>query len=81
MRYPKPETLNARLVLNERITQKVRLAALAAISRPSLRLLYRLLNDPTTPSRLLALATGKVWPRNATEGTEEPCSTTNVGHS
>jgi len=59
MRYPKPETLNARLVLNERITQKVRLAALAAISRPSLRLLYQLLNDPTTPSRLLALAAVK----------------------
>jgi hypothetical protein len=59
MRYPKPETVNGRLALNSKLTQKVRLAALAAISRPSLRLLYRLLSDPKTPSRLLALASQK----------------------
>ena len=59
MRYPKPETLSGRIALNSKLAQKVRLAALAAMARPSMRLLYRLLSDPNRPSRSLALASMK----------------------
>jgi hypothetical protein len=59
MRYPKPDTVNRRLVENARLSQKVRLAALGSISRPPLALLLRLLRNPTTPARLIALAAEK----------------------
>jgi hypothetical protein len=56
MRYPKADTVNKRIVENERLSQKARLRALAALTRPSLWLLTRLLNNPTTPSRIVTLA-------------------------
>jgi hypothetical protein len=56
MRYPKADTVNKRIAENERLTQKARLLALAAITRPSLWQLVRLLSNPRTPSRLLTLA-------------------------
>jgi hypothetical protein len=56
MRYPKSDTVNKRIVENESLTQKARLQALTAITRPSLWQLIRLLNNPATPSRLLTLA-------------------------
>jgi hypothetical protein len=59
MRYPQSQTVLARLVEHPRASQKVRLAALAQLQRPSLALLLRLLGSPTTPSRLLALASEK----------------------
>lgn len=68
MRYPKPESVNRRLVEDTRLSQKVRLAALESISRPPLALLLRLFKNSTTPSRLLALAAEKyrlvIWRRN-----------------
>jgi hypothetical protein len=56
MRYPKTDTVYKRLAENERLTQRARLKALAAIKRPSLWSLIRLLNNPLTPPRLLTLA-------------------------
>jgi hypothetical protein len=56
MRFPSADTIKARLVQNPKAAQKVRLAALETMQRPSLSLLTRLLADPQTPSRLLGLA-------------------------
>lgn len=56
MRYPEADTIHRQIVENERLTQKTRLLALAAITRPSLCQLIRLLTNPDTPSRLMALA-------------------------
>lgn len=59
MRYPKPETVNKRLVENPKLTQRVRVSALEAVTEPSLALLLRLLKDPRTPARLMELAAQK----------------------
>jgi hypothetical protein len=59
MRYPKPDTVNRRLVENTLLSQRVRLAALNSISRPSLALLLRILKNPTTPARLIGIAAEK----------------------
>lgn len=56
MRFPNPDWVNRQLVENQKATQKARLSALAAINRPSLSQLLRLLKNPKTPSRLMALA-------------------------
>jgi hypothetical protein len=56
LRFPRPSTVYRRIVENQRLTQKVRLQALAAIQRPTRTLLFRLISDPDTPARLLALA-------------------------
>lgn len=56
VRYPSSDTVYRRVVENAKLTQKVRLAALSAMSRPSLWFLMRLLKNPETPSRLHALA-------------------------
>lgn len=56
MRFPSPITVSKRIVLNEELTQKVRLAALAAIPHPPLVLLLKLLSNPKTPVRLVGLA-------------------------
>jgi hypothetical protein len=56
VRYPKVDTVNSRIAESPQATQKVRLAALEGIGRPALALLVRLLSNPSTPSRLLALA-------------------------
>jgi hypothetical protein len=56
MRYPSSDTIKARIVKNPRAAQKVKLAALASMLRPSLVMLKRLLADQKTGSRLLALA-------------------------
>lgn len=56
MRYPKADTVNKRIVENQRLSQKARLRALAALARPSLWLLMRLLDNPATPSRIVTLA-------------------------
>jgi len=58
-RYPKADTVNGRLAENARLAQHVRLAALESISRPPVALLLRLLRNPTTPARLIALAAKK----------------------
>jgi hypothetical protein len=55
-RFPSPDTVYDRIIKNERLTQKTRLAALTAITRPSRTLLIALISDPKTPSRLLKLA-------------------------
>lgn len=55
MRFPSADTIKARLAQNPKAAQKVRLAALESMQRPSLSLLARLLADPQTPSRLLGL--------------------------
>ena len=59
MRYPRNETILARLVEHPRSSQKVKLAALQQLQRPSLAMLLRLLSNPATPSRLLAMASEK----------------------
>ena len=59
LRFPKPDRIHARLVLNSKAPLKARLAALEAIARPSLRLLYRLLCDPKIPAKLYAAAAKK----------------------
>jgi hypothetical protein len=56
LRFPKPSTVYRRIIENDRLTQKVRLQALAALQRPTRTLLFRLISDPRTPARLLALA-------------------------
>jgi hypothetical protein len=56
MRFPTADRVRARLVENPKAAVKVRLASLEAIREPSLSLLARLLSNPATPSRLLALA-------------------------
>jgi hypothetical protein len=56
MRYPPPDWVNRQIVENKKMTQKARLQALAAIAKPSLCQLLRLLTNPNTPSRLMALA-------------------------
>jgi hypothetical protein len=56
LRFPQPNTVYRRIIENERLTQKARLVALAAIQRPTRTLLFRLLSNPDTPARLLALA-------------------------
>jgi hypothetical protein len=56
MRYPPPDWVNRQIVENKKMTQKVRLQALAAIAKPSLCQLLRLLTNSDTPSRLMALA-------------------------
>jgi hypothetical protein len=59
MRYPSTNTVYRRVIENPRLAQRTRMAALEAIARPSLRLLMRLLKNPATPPRLLALAAKK----------------------
>jgi hypothetical protein len=56
LRFPQPNTVYRRIIENERLTQKTRMLALAAIQRPTRTLLFRLLSNPDTPARLLALA-------------------------
>jgi hypothetical protein len=56
MRYPTADTVNRRIAENKRLTQKARLAALAAIRVLSMSMLVRLLRNPDTPSRLKTLA-------------------------
>jgi hypothetical protein len=56
MEFPSYQYVLKRLIENERASQKVRLKALAEITRPPLSLLLRVLNDPRSCSRLLALA-------------------------
>jgi hypothetical protein len=56
LRFPQPSTIYRRIIENPRLTQKVRMQALAALQRPTRTLLFRLLSDPDTPARLLALA-------------------------
>jgi hypothetical protein len=56
MRYPNPDTVNARIAANVKLSQKVRLAALRALACPSLALLARILNEPKAGSRLIGLA-------------------------
>jgi hypothetical protein len=55
MHQIKPDTVYSRLAANPRASQKVRIAALRAIKRPSLSLLLRLIKG-ATPPRVLALA-------------------------
>ncbi|HXC44753.1 MAG TPA: hypothetical protein VNY51_14685 [Candidatus Dormibacteraeota bacterium] len=55
MRYPTADTVNRRVAENKRLTQKARLAALAAIRTLSMSMLVRLLRNPETPSRLKTL--------------------------
>jgi hypothetical protein len=56
MRFPNPDTVNARVAANVKLSQKVRIAALRALARPSLALLTRILNEPKAGSRLIGLA-------------------------
>jgi hypothetical protein len=56
MRYPDPDWVNRKIVENQKVTQRARLQALTAIARPSLYQLLRLLTNPDTPARLMALA-------------------------
>jgi hypothetical protein len=56
MRYPDPDWVNRQIAENQKVTQKARLQALAAIVKPSLSQLLRLLNNPDTPARLMELA-------------------------
>jgi hypothetical protein len=56
MRYPTADTVNRRIAGNKRLSQKARLAALAAIRTLSMSMLVRLLRNPETPSRLKTLA-------------------------
>jgi hypothetical protein len=56
LRFPQPSTVYRRIIENDRLTQKVRLHALAALQRPTRTLLFRLISNPNTPSRLLAAA-------------------------
>lgn len=50
------DTVNKRIVLNEELPQKTRLAALQALPHPPLILLLKLLAGSKTPPRLVALA-------------------------
>jgi len=59
MRYPKPDTVARRVILNSKVSHRDRLAALKNFAKPSLRMLLQLLADPKTPGRLLALAARK----------------------
>jgi hypothetical protein len=56
MRYPKPQSITRRVILNSKVSQRERIAALKGLANPSRRMLLHLLADPQTPSRLLALA-------------------------
>jgi hypothetical protein len=56
VRYPQPDTVNRRIAENKQLSQKTRMKALAAIQRPTRTLLFRLLSNPDTPSRLVTLA-------------------------
>jgi hypothetical protein len=56
VRFPTTDTVLKRITENQRLPQKARLQALAAIQRPSRSMLFRLLSDPGTPGRLLTLA-------------------------
>jgi hypothetical protein len=56
MYFPSDDTVRARIAENFKLPDKVRLASLEAISNPSLSLLFRLLSNPKTPSRILDLA-------------------------
>ena len=59
MLHPSADTMYRRVVENKRVSQRERVAALEAMGRPSLRMLVRLLRNPATPPRLLALAAKK----------------------
>jgi hypothetical protein len=48
--------LPGQIAENQKVTQRARLQALAAIVKPSLSLLLRLLNNTDTPARLMELA-------------------------
>jgi hypothetical protein len=56
MRYPDPDWVNRQIAENQKVTQRARLQALAAIVRPSLSQFLRLLNNPDTLARLMELA-------------------------
>ena len=56
LRFSQPNTVYRRIIENERLTQKTRMLALAAIQRPTRTLLFRLLSNPNTRDRVLALA-------------------------
>jgi len=56
MRFPTTDTVNKRIAENQRASQKTRLRALAAIQRPTRTLLFRLISNPLTPSKLLSKA-------------------------
>jgi hypothetical protein len=53
MPYATADTINARLVVNPKISTRSRITALRELNRPKLRMLRRLMLDPQTPSRLL----------------------------
>jgi hypothetical protein len=53
MPFATSETINARLVVNPKIATRSRITALRELSRPKLGMLWRLMLDPDTPSRLL----------------------------
>ena len=48
LRFPQPNSVYRRIIENERLTQKTRMLALAAIQRPTRTLLFRLLSNPDT---------------------------------
>ncbi len=59
LRFPRPDRIHARVVENSKAPLKTRIAALEAIQRPSMRLLYRLVSNPKIPAKLYALAAKK----------------------
>ncbi len=59
LRFPRPDRIYSRVVENPKAPLKTRIAALEAIQRPSMRLLYRLVSDPKIPAKLYALAAKK----------------------
>lgn len=68
-------TVYRNIIENKRLTQKARLAALAAMRNPSFSMLVRLLRDPDTPSRLRILAArryeGRVLKREVDHALDE----------
>jgi hypothetical protein len=55
-----PDTVYKQIAANPKAPQKTRLAALAAILKPSLAYLSRLAADPSNPVRVRMAAAGRV---------------------
>jgi hypothetical protein len=74
--FSQPDTAYKRILGNPRNSQRLRLAALKAMSRPPLMFLMRLERDPATPDKLrFAIAQRRELEtliRKATNATMEP---------
>lgn len=59
MRLPKPDSVYKRIVENPKAAIKARIEALNRMTRCPLAMLYRLVSNPATPTKLYTVAAAK----------------------